>query len=847
MFSLSIRLFLTLLASASAVVAEHGPGLLPQPNPGFEDGLLGWIVNEDVPMSTVHPQAARTGERGLRVIDESTTAGSSVASQRFPVEPGLAYRLTISARRVSGDGVGVFLRFFDADGRHLNAWPRYNDQVTIRNTLWREHSIIAAPPEGAVTVDGWIRAFQGSVSVSDFDDFRLEAFIPVVEPPWEPQYKLSPDETDRLTPADVPGPDGLVYPDWSRAGVPGGIPDDIPEAVGPERFADLEDTDIAPLLNRLIEEVAANGGGTIQLPPGRFLLESPVIIRRSGVVLRGSGRDQTHLLYQEHIPYGTLRAHSWTPSGIIGPNGFFEIQANPKNLVRLRVSTVDGVRIKTESRRHHWGNRFNIRFRGEELLELLGPGRHSLHCEISYANGDRFSDTFEVEISAERQSDETWVDQHGALMILGGGFLADPVLLAATGKRGDTQLQLVADHGISPADTIMIEAVSTPRWNAIVGNVAPWGTFRSNHYLVTAVEGDTVHLDQPLRIDFPIEDDSYVRRLAVTSGSGFESLTIEQKVFTTELVGPRIPETLWYPMADLWSNGVTFSYAWGCWVRDVDILNSGRNPLYFTRSKFSEARDIHIEGAIFRGGGGTGYVGFERTFDSLMDGIVTHGMRHAPNVQWGSAGNVVRNSHFTGSDGQWHAGWTHENLYELNVIEQTSADLGQGTYGNALFASGPTSAAHGPQGPRNVVYNNDLIAPRDGLHMAGGNEAWIVLYNRFVLEKGRAVYGREMSFDHIISNNVFVLRDPPEPAVLFGAADCTGIELVNNAFYGPIQTVAGFNAGLGKFARLEGNTVEALPASGELPPRPTPAISSIFEWQRANSSLTSSNGYSCNP
>lgn len=827
------RLTLSFLACSSALFAASQPGVLPQPNPGFENGLQGWVINEDTPMGTVHPEAARSGERGLRVIDETDKAGSSIASQRFPVEPGLAYRLTIHARKVSGDGVAVYLRFFDAKGRHLNGWPRASDLAGVQTTDWRRLTVVAAPPAGAVAVDGWIRSFQGSVSVSDFDDFQLESFVPVIAPPWEGTYKLRADQTDRLTAADMPGPDGLVYPDWRRAGVPGGIPQNIADVVGPERFAGLENTDIAPLLNRLIEEVADGGGGAIRLPAGRFLLESPVVIRRSGVVLRGAGRDATHFLYQEHIPYGTLRAHSWTPSGVIGPDGFFEIQANPKDLVLLRTTTEDGKLIKEEARRHHWGNRFNIRFRGRELLSAVGPGRHRLHTEIAYANGERFSDTFEVEVSAEQQPGDTWVDQHGALMILGGGFNAEPRLLAATGRRGDSTLRLRPGHGVRAGDTLMIEAPSTPRWNAIVGNASPWGTFRTNHLLVTAVEGDILRLDQPLRIDFPVEDASYVRRIAVTRDSGFEDLTVEQKVFTTELVGPRIPETLWYPMADVWANGVTLSHAWGCWVRDVRIINSGRNPLYFTRTKFSEARDIDIEGAIFRGGGGTGYVGFERTFDSLLDGIVTRGMRHAPNVQWGSAGNVLRNGHYIGSDGQWHAGWTHENLYELNTVEQTKDDIGQGTYGHALFASGPTSPSHGPQGPRNVVYNNDFTAPRDGLHMLGGNEAWIIRHNRFVLEKGRAVYGREKSFDHVIRDNVFVIREPTEPAVLFASSDCTGVELVNNAFHGPIKTVAGFAAGLGEFAHVEGNSVSPLPAPDALPARPTPTVPSIFEWQRA--------------
>lgn len=42
-------------------------------------------------------------------------------------------------------------------------------------------------------------------------------------PPWSPQYKIKPQETHRLTPADVVGPDGIVYPNWTRCECKGGF------------------------------------------------------------------------------------------------------------------------------------------------------------------------------------------------------------------------------------------------------------------------------------------------------------------------------------------------------------------------------------------------------------------------------------------------------------------------------------------------------------------------------------------------------------------------------------------------------------------------------------------------
>ena len=42
---------------------------------------------------------------------------------------------------------------------------------------------------------------------------------------WPGQYKIAPWESSRLTAADVVGPDGIVYPDFTGVGVTGGIPD----------------------------------------------------------------------------------------------------------------------------------------------------------------------------------------------------------------------------------------------------------------------------------------------------------------------------------------------------------------------------------------------------------------------------------------------------------------------------------------------------------------------------------------------------------------------------------------------------------------------------------------------
>ena len=49
--------------------------------------------------------------------------------------------------------------------------------------------------------------------------------------------------------------------------------------------------------------------------------------------------------------------------------------------------------------------------------------------------------------------------------------------------------------------------------------------------------------------------------------------------------------------------------------------------------------------------------------------------------------------------------------------------------------------------------------------MGGMNENWLILYNRFRVEKGQGVAAKTSSFDHILRGNVFVLRSGRWPMV----------------------------------------------------------------------------------
>jgi hypothetical protein len=312
-----------------------------------------------------------------------------------------------------------------------------------------------------------------------------------------------------------------------------------------------------------------------------------------------------------------------------------------------------------------------------------------------------------------------------------------------------------------------------------------------------------VTISEPLRLDFPVVDGSYVVKLIPIERVGVEDLTLEQT-------------------KNIWTSGIVFQHAFGAWVKGVKVIKAGQFPFYMPQTKYGEVRDCEFHDAWWKGGGGTAYAGFETSYDCLMTGVRTSALRHAPNFNWSSSGCVIRDSVFEGSDGQWHCGWANENLLEnISVASSTEG----GGYGYGLFTTAPSDSAHGPIGPRNVVYQCKVTSPKDGFMLSGMNEGWIIAYNHFIVEKGRAITAQEFSFDHRIVGNLFEIKDLSAPAIRLTTPDCGGWEITGNRFKGvPAQHYVG---GMGKPLVMAGNVDAGTDLAA--PKAPVP---SIFLWQK---------------
>lgn len=606
-----------------------------------------------------------------------------------------------------------------------------------------------------------------------------------------------------LTPADIKGPDGLIYPNWSTAGLespPPKLDTQLPIA----EFGGIpnDDKDDADALEKGMDTLGKQGGGILLLSEGTYRLERPVVCTHDKVVIQGEGIGKTKIDF-DYLPKNNVAFFRPQKGEPVTDSTWIEIHAKPQGLSALRIKA-DGRVIAEREKHKHWGGTFSINTRGSAVRRVKSQGKCVLTAVAEYDNGKKFETTLPVNVQSSSRDAPTIPRYLGAITFVGQNPTGPKFRLAKDAERGSYKIQLERTGDLKPGDVIILEAPKTERWDKLVKNACQWGTYRRNEYRIKAINIKTITLAEPLRIPYPTIDGSYIQRYQPVEYGGVRELTLEQK-------------------QELWTGGIIFSYAWNCWVDQVEVLKAGRWPVYTTPAKHCEVKNSHFVDAWYHGGGGTAYVGFEMAYDCLMENVTTDKMRHAPCLQWSAAGNVIRNSTFIQSDGQWHAGWTRENLFENCTID---AKRGTGSYGHGMWASPPEDTAHGPNGPRNVVWGCDVKAPRNGVWMGGMNHGWLILYNRFVCDDGYGVFMKTNSDDHQIRDNVFILNSS-KPAFFIQSDDCDGIEIVNNKIIGGSKNSV---QGRGIPKTSEGN--HHSPKSKTLPPKPEKPVKSIFEWQK---------------
>ncbi len=775
----------------------------------FEAGLQQWQKTYSATTGYLTNSAAN----GRQAFEAKFSPGhprgrkgnTALQSVKIPLGKGV-YRLTAKVQFTENFGSSLGIEFYDQQNRKITSNAAYSGSKPESAEKWYDISITGyaySDDTSYALIKLWMPVNLPVPQTIRIDDIRIEAVdVSPQQPPWKGQYKIHAAEKKRLTAADFPGPDGIVYPDFTRAGARDEVYN-IPEAkvINIRDFGALPDgkNDCFPALQAAINALPPEGG-IIKFEPGEYRLSRFISINKDHVILKGAGKNATKINLDYDTGDGMVDLYGLQSGDTLASGQPVHLYARPQKLKELNLYA-DGKRFGQLTLNVHSGNRSYLVSR---LPGKLPPGEHQITGEALYQNGAVFKKTIKINIKSGIKSTLPYYPPNGVIHFRGNGFSGPEYLLAADGKRGSFSIFLQDEkHSLRPGDAVILRALETPQRKAETRNSCNWGTFRSTIIYIEKVEGKKITFNQPLRIDYPVRDKSFVRKVRLLKGGGITDMTLEQKT-------------------DYWSSTVLFDFASDCVAENIRVIKCRRNPIYANNAKFCSILNCEFDDAWFHGAGGTAYVGWEVAYDCLMDGVVTRNFRHAPMVQWSASGNVIRNGTFYHSDAQWHSGWTHENLFEnCTVISDTRKN---GGYGNAFWASAPEDGAHGPNGPRNVVYNCDAYSIRPAIWLGGMNEGWIFAYNHFRVKSGCGLFVKSASFDHVLKDNIFLLEDGKSPGVIFASPDCGGIELLGNKFYGAAMLYQGLQAP----EVAKGNLI--LPAQQEAA-RPEIKVPSIYQWQ----------------
>ena len=780
----------------------------------FEHDSGKWDEIKTLAKKSVVSRAA-SGKKAMQLdytpVQQNFKGNAAMRSKNFPAKPGV-YRISAKILLLENFGGGVNVSFHDADGKTLSSGGIYLGSAPKVPGKWQnlnEYSYAFSDKVVSAKVGVWTsHKVANSMIIDDIVVERIDDFE--AKRPWKAQYKIRPEETEKLTPADFPGPDGIVYPDFTYAGVRKEYADRSKMAVVKLSDFGIKANDGKDCYDALVKAIDSlpEKGGIIQFDAGKYNLGKYLSIRRNNVVLRGAGKDKTHIDFTYDTGGGAIDIYGIKDGMRISKKQIIHAIAksyiNGAEFYEMNFF-LDGKKFGSFRKQLHSGN---TSFHQVNLPGKVKSGKHMLTVCASYKDGSMYTANVNIIVDSKAPLLFDNVYPRGAFMFRGEGFAGKDYILEKDGVRGNNYVDLQdAKHPFKKGDAILLRALETPRRRAETRNACNWGNFRSVILFVTKVEGKRLYFNQPLRIDFVAVDKPFVRKVKLAYGGGVEGMTIKT-------------------LNNIWFHTIYMQYVSDCMVKDVKIIMAGRSPVCANNSKFCSTLNCEFDDSFFKGGGGAAYAGWDCCYDCLTDGIVTRNLRHAPLVQWSASGNVFRNGVFYHCDGQWHAGWANENLFEnCRIISDTKKN---GGYGNIFWASSPDDGSHGPNGPRNVVYNCDGYGIEDAVYLGGMNENWIFVGNRLRTSKKAGFFIKTASFDHIIKNNVFILEDKTSPFFVFASPDCVGVELTDNKIYGGNGKLF---TGLQKPLIDKNNQLLKLDKNA---PRPELKISSIYEWQMKN-------------
>ncbi len=146
-------------------------------NGGFEYGEWGWLL-PDGSQGSVSTEQAATGEASLKLVDPDDKHGSNVSSAPMAVPGAGEYVLRGRAYHVGGEGVGMYVRLLDREGRMVNemderGWISPVGSLEGIVGEWVDFEFPFATSDETVNIQLWIHSYTGAIVEAYLDDLVI--------------------------------------------------------------------------------------------------------------------------------------------------------------------------------------------------------------------------------------------------------------------------------------------------------------------------------------------------------------------------------------------------------------------------------------------------------------------------------------------------------------------------------------------------------------------------------------------------------------------------------------------------------------------------------------------------
>ncbi len=267
-------------------------------------------------------------------------------------------------------------------------------------------------------------------------------------------------------------------------------------------------------------------------------------------------------------------------------------------------------------------------------------------------------------------------------------FVAHAILASANPKDSfqkvpeslaahDTTIPVTNGSDFAPGDYFELHQDNDPEWKT-----SSWARkIGAQIGRVRQVDGNTLQIEVPLRLDFPAKRNPMIRKIEPVTDVGIENLKVERRLAGDE--GSR-------------NNKFTigFRYAARGWVRGVEGVNAFGGHVGAQSSTQLTVSGCYFHHAHEYDGGGSGYgVRLEmKTGDCLVEDNIFQSLRHSMLVQAGANGNVFGYNYSIeprrteppseiSSDICIHGNYPFANLFEGNICQHIWLDYSHGANG----------------------------------------------------------------------------------------------------------------------------------------------------------------------